>query len=89
MMAKQRRKNPAPVDADAFAPSIVGEPEHPAARESFVDKLLAMQGQRGLVCRKCGCRDLRVKYTRHRDGSIMRRRVCRNCGRLVTTYERA
>jgi len=39
---------------------------------------------RGVVCRR-----LPVYYTRRRpDGSIMRSRQCRNCGKLVTTYER-
>jgi len=42
----------------------------------------------GGACRHCGCRHLPVYYTRSRpDGVIMRRRQCRNCGRL-TTYER-
>jgi len=44
---------------------------------------------RGVACSRCGCRHLPVYYTRHRpDGSIMRRRQCRNCGRMVTTYEK-
>jgi len=44
---------------------------------------------RGVVCRHCGCRHLPVYYTRRQpDGSIMRRRQCRNCGKMVTTYER-
>ena len=44
---------------------------------------------RGVACPRCGCRHLPVYYTRHRpDGSILRRRQCRNCGRMVTTYEK-
>ncbi|HUU70015.1 MAG TPA: hypothetical protein VM186_10855 [Planctomycetota bacterium] len=43
----------------------------------------------GVVCRQCGCRHLPVYYTRSRpDGVIMRRRQCRNCGKVMTTYER-
>lgn len=51
----------------------------------------ATEGQRqGICCRTCGCRDLRVVYTRQRpDGKIRRRRECRHCGRRVTTYETA
>ena len=45
--------------------------------------------QRGLVCRHCGCRDLRVLYTRQRPGGIMRVRICRHCGRRVITREMA
>ena len=46
--------------------------------------------QVGLVCRVCGCRQFYVMYTRaRRGGRIMRRRECRNCGKRVTTWERA
>ena len=44
--------------------------------------------KKGLVCPICECRDFRVYYTRPKDGAIMRRRVCRHCGRLVTTFEK-
>jgi DNA-directed RNA polymerase subunit RPC12/RpoP len=44
---------------------------------------------RGLECRKCGCRDLRVIYTRSgRGGHIVRRRECRHCGQRLVTWER-
>lgn len=40
-------------------------------------------------CRKCSCRDIRVLWTyRAADGSIRRRRICRNCGLEFTTIER-
>ncbi len=42
----------------------------------------------GLECRQCGCRDFRVYYTRPKDGTIMRRRRCRHCGALITTFEK-
>jgi len=46
-------------------------------------------GCRGIECPRCGCRHLRVIYTRRAiGGRIMRRRECRNCGRRMTTYER-
>ena len=41
----------------------------------------------GLVCPKCGCADLRVLNTRYVMGRIVRYRLCRHCGRRVTTYE--
>ena len=44
---------------------------------------------RGLECRGCGCRDLRVLYTRYRAGSIVRVRACRHCGRRLVTRETA
>ncbi len=45
---------------------------------------------RGLECRKCGCRHFLVVYTRpRRDGCIVRRRECRYCGNRLTTWERA
>jgi transcriptional regulator NrdR family protein len=44
----------------------------------------------GIRCRKCGCRDLRIRNTIPRfDGSILRYRVCRHCGTTITTVERA
>jgi hypothetical protein len=45
---------------------------------------------RGLQCRKCGCKNFRVVYTRAAWGAkIVRRRECRNCGERLTTWERA
>lgn len=45
--------------------------------------------QLGIACPRCGCRDLRVIYTRHqRGGRIRRRRECRHCGRRITTDEK-
>lgn len=46
--------------------------------------------KRGLACRDCGCAHFRVLYTRRAlGGRLLRRRVCRHCGRRVTTYEAA
>jgi hypothetical protein len=42
----------------------------------------------GLVCPKCGCRDLRAYYTRARRDYILRKRICRHCGREIMTRER-
>jgi len=44
--------------------------------------------ERGISCRHCGCRDLRVVYTRQRRRGIIRRRQCRHCGRRMLTWER-
>jgi DNA-directed RNA polymerase subunit RPC12/RpoP len=44
--------------------------------------------ERGLVCRKCGCRDFRVDTTRDVADGIARYRVCRNCGRRIRTIEK-
>jgi hypothetical protein len=42
----------------------------------------------GIVCRQCGCADLRVWYTRRlRGGRIRRVRVCRHCGKRAVTTE--
>ncbi len=53
-------------------------------------EIAAKEGQAvGLVCRRCGCRDFRVYYTRGtRSGTIVRRRVCRHCGTMRTTIEK-
>ena len=46
--------------------------------------------ERGLACRKCGCRHFRVDYTRPAwGGRLIRRRECRHCGKRMTTWEKA
>lgn len=46
--------------------------------------------QRGLSCRNCGGGRLMVVYTRAKpNGVVARRRECRDCGRRLTTWERA
>jgi DNA-directed RNA polymerase subunit RPC12/RpoP len=67
------------------------EPETKSPRPSFAELAAAnIDGaDRGIECPLCGCRDLRVVYTRPQvDECIMRRRQCRYCGRRVTTIER-
>jgi len=45
--------------------------------------------ERGLVCDRCGCRDLRVYYTDSRSKfKIIRYRKCRHCGALYVSEER-
>lgn len=43
--------------------------------------------ERGLCCHGCGCRDLRVVYTRERIGGLRRKRRCRHCGKEMWTLE--
>ena len=45
----------------------------------------------GIVCRQCGCADLRVYRTVKLSKSRIRReRICRHCGnRLITTEQEA
>jgi len=44
---------------------------------------------KGLRCLKCGCRDLRVTHVRDAPAKgRWRRRVCRHCGAVRSTYER-
>ena len=44
----------------------------------------------GLVCPRCGCGHFRVIYTRpRRNGTVLRRRECRHCGRRMLTVEAA
>ena len=45
---------------------------------------------RGIRCRSCGCGHFKVIYTRpRRDGTVMRRKECRHCGRRLVTWEKA
>jgi transcriptional regulator NrdR family protein len=49
----------------------------------------ATSAQRGICCRKCGCKQFHVVYTRRGTGErIIRRRECRHCGTRLTTWER-
>ena len=56
----------------------------------------AASGPPGLVCPKCGCMHFPepsaekwdVTHTKPGHGYIRRRRVCRHCGRVITTRER-
>lgn len=43
---------------------------------------------RGLECRRCGCRHFFVDHTRRTSGLIVRYRRCRHCGQRMTTCER-
>ncbi len=47
------------------------------------------QDKGGLVCPVCACRDFRVAntYPFSDSGTKLRRRQCRNCGKIVTTQE--
>lgn len=60
--------------------TAAGEPDDRGADDAADDAP-------GLRCRRCGCRDLRVDWTRRRNGRILRRRICRHCGRPMHTRE--
>jgi len=63
-------------------------PDDPPKRPTFFELAARGQGGAGIACRRCGCRDLRVLYTRRQGERIMRRRACRHCGERTTTYEK-
>lgn len=47
------------------------------------------QDERGLVCSRCGCRRFEVYYVRQtKRQSIIRRRRCEHCGKLILTVEK-
>ena len=42
----------------------------------------------GMFCRRCGCQHCSVSNTeRLKNGSVRRRRTCRNCGYRFVTFE--
>jgi transcriptional regulator NrdR family protein len=42
----------------------------------------------GMYCRRCGCQHCSVSNTeRLKNGSVRRRRICRNCGYRFVTFE--
>lgn len=44
-------------------------------------------GEKGIECPDCGCRHLFVRATYNRKETIVRVRICRNCGRRLRTAE--
>jgi len=42
----------------------------------------------GPRCRKCGCRDFRTTYTRHKEFGTVRKKICRHCGEPIRTVEK-
>lgn len=42
----------------------------------------------GIRCPSCGCGHLPALYTRHHGNRTVRVRLCRHCGRRVTTTEK-
>jgi len=65
-------------------PPVAGDRQEPL-------RLSDLQGRddRGLVCRKCGCRHFLTRYTRPKPGCIVRSKECRHCGQRMITHERA
>jgi transcriptional regulator NrdR family protein len=44
--------------------------------------------ERGIECPQCGCRHFKTTHTEPiRSGRIRRRKICRNCGRKIVTFE--
>ena len=65
----------------------VGSGEAEPLRLSELRQQTASSG--GLACPACGCCDWRVRNTERLAGQIRRYRVCRHCGRVRRTVERA
>ena len=54
------------------------------------DRKLPVAPAKGIRCPGCGCRDLRVVYTRkNMVNRIKRVRECRYCHRRIVTFERS
>ena len=43
---------------------------------------------KGIRCPECGCGHFDVTHSWPEAGRVKRRRVCRNCGRPTTTFEK-
>ena len=59
----------------------------PRRRVIYAEQQAVLRGEIGLVCPDCGCRHFEVARTTPQEGTIMRDRYCRNCGRRVRTTE--
>jgi len=60
----------------------------PKSLREMADDTAKSEGRAGIRCRKCGCADVRVWYTRPGDGVVKRMRMCRNCGEKFPTHEK-
>jgi hypothetical protein len=77
-------------EREAWDPACQGiagaSPSQPA---STVRAAGSSGNKRGLECRWCKCKHLRVIYTKATwGGRIMRRMECWHCGKRMTTWER-
>ncbi len=81
---------PASADPPKMEESPIAEssaPE-PAVADPVVVEPPKLESDKGLVCPQCGGRDFFTGTVRKAPGGrIWRRRECRECGRLVSTYE--
>ena len=76
-------------DDDTRLPEPYGDVPGDLTSEKTPVVLSELQKQRrGIRCTKCGCPRLRVYYTRARENSIKRVRVCENCGTPRSTVEK-
>ena len=71
--------------------SASGNGEHVKGGETNMATTIQAAPQeqpRGVVCGHYGCRHLPVYYIRSRPEGVIMRRQRRNCGKMMTTYER-
>jgi len=84
-----RKKKPLADNIIAAPDNIEVEPDAAVILDESVPVIVLPEIGAGISCPACGCRDLRVLYTRApMAGMIRRRRACRHCGRRMTTSER-
>jgi hypothetical protein len=60
----------------------------PQEKTRLSDLQNANNDGKGFFCRRCGCRQFFVVYTRPAQGAIRRVRECRSCGQRIQTTER-
>ena len=72
--------NAAKATADRYA-------SRPDAAVVAAQTMKATMAARGFVCPNCHCCDTRILRTTPGDNEKTRRRVCRNCGKRITTME--
>jgi uncharacterized Zn finger protein len=59
------------------------------ARKIWPDDFGSAENHKGIRCFKCGCSHFEVLNTRKTTGNaIWRRRRCKHCGQIKTTYEK-
>jgi hypothetical protein len=58
-------------------------------RRKWPDDYLSDDDKTGIRCRKCGCRHLETRNTKHLAKGVCRRyKVCRHCGTTIRTEEK-
>jgi hypothetical protein len=83
----RRKPQPEPASPPKETPTSSTARNREIAGSIEMEILGGTTDAKGLRCRECGCSDFRTINTRLTAGGVLRRRLCRHCGRRMSTRE--